>query len=221
MPKKARKDIQQRERNHKKDLRQKSRFGLDMQMEQIPRHDSGYSAEDYLKRVGDYTSYAMAAARKYNVPYELLLAQMFHESRGKPNAVSPANAYGLMQVRVPTGKEMGFSEDDIKNNPYKNVMAGAAYMRKLADRYNADIDDPDTMQMVLTAYNAGPGGQRRMARNGAPINTYARDIWNGYNKIRQYQWEQAMRMADEAVRASQMLGTISPASHTGKAYVIP
>lgn len=87
-----------------------------------------------------------AAANKWGVPRDLLYGHMMAESRGNPNAVSPAGAQGIMQIMPQTAASLGV-------NPFNPVQAinGAAHY--LAQQYKR-FRDWDKASM---AYNAGPG----------------------------------------------------------------
>ena len=73
-----------------------------------------------------------------------------------PRAKSPANAYGLMQVLVPTGKmtALKYGVDrtvtaDSLYEPRLNVQLGTAYLRDQIDKFGR-------IEYVAAAYNAGP-----------------------------------------------------------------
>ena len=88
------------------------------------------------------------AARKYNLPVNLLKGVIRAESNFQVNAVSSAGAQGLMQLMPGTAKELGV------NNPFdieQNIDGGARYLRKMLDSFGGDI------KVALAAYNAGPG----------------------------------------------------------------
>lgn len=89
---------------------------------------------------------------------------MHVESRGVSRAVSPAGAMGLMQVMPATWAGLraryGLGPDpfDVRDN----IMAGAAYLRELHDRYG-------TVTAMLAAYNAGPGRYDDFVSRGRPL----------------------------------------------------
>ena len=88
------------------------------------------------------------AARKYNLPANLLRGVIRAESNFQVKAVSQAGAQGLMQLMPGTAKELGV------DNPFdigQNVNGGARYLRKMLDSFGGDI------KVALAAYNAGPG----------------------------------------------------------------
>lgn len=91
------------------------------------------------------------AARRFGLPEAWIWAVVRIESRGNPHAISPAGAMGLMQLMPATYAEMrgryGLGADPY--DPHDNVIAGAAYLRAMYDRYGSPG--------FLAAYNAGPG----------------------------------------------------------------
>ena len=91
------------------------------------------------------------ASRRFGVPATWIAEVMSVESRGRASAVSPKGAIGLMQVMPETYADMR-ARYGLGANPWDprdNVLAGAAYLRLLYDRYGAPG--------FLVAYNAGPG----------------------------------------------------------------
>jgi soluble lytic murein transglycosylase-like protein len=91
------------------------------------------------------------AAARFGLPVNLIEAVIAAESGGQPRAVSSAGAMGLMQLMPGTWAELrlrlGLGSDPF--DPGDNILAGAAYLRELRDRYGAPG--------FLAAYNAGPG----------------------------------------------------------------
>ncbi len=91
------------------------------------------------------------SAARFGLPAPWLAAVMRVESAGRPRAVSPKGAIGLMQLMPRTWSALrlryGLGPDPF--DPRDNILAGAAYLRELYDRYGPDG--------FLAAYNAGPG----------------------------------------------------------------
>ncbi len=89
----------------------------------------------------------------------LVEAVMRAESSGNPRAVSRAQAYGLMQLRLPTAEEMAGRRLDPEDlfDPSLNLELGCRYLRRLLDRYK-------DLRLALMAYNAGPGNLDRWRR---------------------------------------------------------
>jgi hypothetical protein len=101
------------------------------------------------------------AAAAHELPMALLAAVARGESNFDPDAVSSANARGLMQIQWPgTGRHLGFRRASDLHNPCRNVDAGARYLKELLARYDGDL------HLVLAAYNYGPG---RIAPDGQDV----------------------------------------------------
>jgi soluble lytic murein transglycosylase-like protein len=107
------------------------------------------------------------AARRFGIPEHWIYAVMRAESAGRVNATSPVGAMGLMQIMPTTWSQLraryGFGDDAYDRRD--NIMAGAAYIREMYDRYGAPG--------FLAAYNAGPGRYESYVRRGRslPIET--------------------------------------------------
>jgi soluble lytic murein transglycosylase-like protein len=87
------------------------------------------------------------AAAVEQVSADLIRAVIHQESGGRPCAVSPAGAMGLMQLMPGTAGDLGVPDS---LEPEANVMGGAKFLKKLLDRYSGDLN------RALGAYNAGP-----------------------------------------------------------------
>jgi soluble lytic murein transglycosylase-like protein len=99
-----------------------------------------------------YRDHIQAAAVKYSLPEELLLAVMAVESSFNATAISEKGAMGLMQLMPGTARDMYVSDAWA---PEQNIEGGARYLRILANQYEGDL------VKTLAAYNAGPDAVRR------------------------------------------------------------
>lgn len=108
-------------------------------------------------------SYVAEAARRFAIPESWIYAVMRVESAGDPRAVSPKGATGLMQIMPDTWADLrtryGLGGDIY--DPHDNIMAGAAFLREMYDRYGAPG--------FLAAYNAGPGRYENHLATGRPL----------------------------------------------------
>jgi soluble lytic murein transglycosylase len=95
----------------------------------------------------------VSAAQRHRLDPDLVAAVVEAESSGNPSAVSRAQAYGLMQVRVPTARDMARRDVTVDElfDPGFNLDVGCRYLRLMLDRYGDDV------RLALMAYNAGPG----------------------------------------------------------------
>ncbi len=115
-------------------------------------------------QLSPYDKLVKKYASQYQFDWRLITAQMYQESRFKPNAKSWAGAKGLMQVMPRTAKEVG-----IKNleDPESGIKAGIIYLDWVRDRFEPELSVKDRMWFILAAYNAGHGhvrDARRLAR---------------------------------------------------------
>jgi soluble lytic murein transglycosylase len=99
-----------------------------------------------------YWDTVSAQAREKELDPYLVLALIRQESAFDPEAVSPAQAYGLMQIlpntaarvtRAPSVSSAALVDPDF------NVQTGTTYLRQLLDLYD------DNLYMAIAAYNAG------------------------------------------------------------------
>jgi Transglycosylase SLT domain len=101
-------------------------------------------------RAHQYLRYITEASRRFVIPAQWIRDVMSAESAGNVRAVSRKGAMGLMQIMPATWKELRtryhLSHDPF--DPHDNIVAGAAYLRELYDRYG--------WPGALAAYNAGP-----------------------------------------------------------------
>jgi soluble lytic murein transglycosylase len=95
-------------------------------------------------------------ARAQGVDPLLVLAVIRQESLFLPEAVSPADAHGLMQLLPRTARQMAVRIDTEPPDRWAlrriglNVTLGTAFLRQLLDRYDG------SEIRTLAAYNAGP-----------------------------------------------------------------
>jgi len=120
----------------------------------------------YVELVGEQ-------AKKNALAPSLIYAIMREESAFDPDAESPADAYGLMQLILPTariaGKALGLPHDRIAlKRPSVNIPLGARVLGKYRDQFPADP------LLAIAAYNAGPGAARRWRRDRPGVSF---DLW--------------------------------------------
>jgi hypothetical protein len=94
----------------------------------------------------------------------LVLAVIAVESAGRPQAVSPKGAQGLMQLMPATAERFGVQD---ANDPAQNIRGGVAYLSWLLREFDGDA------VLALAGYNAGEGAVRR--NDGVPPFAETRD----------------------------------------------
>jgi len=88
------------------------------------------------------------AAKREDLKPGLLRAVVQKESAGRPCAVSPKGAQGLMQIMPATAADLNLSDPF---DPKQNIDAGARFLKQLLTKYSGDLS------LALGAYNAGAG----------------------------------------------------------------
>jgi len=113
--------------------------------------------------VRPFAAFVTEASKRFGVPEHWIRAVLRVESGAKQRARSSKGAMGLMQIMPKTWTELraryGLGADPF--DPRDNILAGAAYIRELYDRYGAPG--------FLAAYNAGPGRYERHLATGRPL----------------------------------------------------
>lgn len=100
--------------------------------------------------VDPYAAFVHEAAQRFGVPASWISAVLAVESGGDVRALSSQGAMGLMQIMPNTWADLR-ARHRLGADPYDprdNILAGAAYLREMHDRYG--------VPGFLAAYNAGP-----------------------------------------------------------------
>ncbi len=115
-------------------------------------------------RVADpFTAYVGEASQRFGIPVSWIRAVMHAESGEDIHALSRKGAMGLMQIMPATWTNLR-ARHGLGANPYDprdNILAGAAFLRELHDRYGSPG--------FLAAYNAGPGRYEDHLATGRPL----------------------------------------------------
>lgn len=151
-----------------------------------------HNYEQQKKDAGEPVQHAQSARRKHSNQFgmdALMNAVMMTESRGNPNAVSPAGAVGAYQFMPDTAREMGLRVDeavDERRDPVKSRAAATKYMNQLLNRYGGNIE------LALMAYNGGMGRvDNALKGKGNPL---AKETIDYPGKVADY-YQQLQQMA--------------------------
>ena len=110
-----------------------------------------------------FGAFVAEASQRFGVPVAWIRAVMRAESFGAVHAISPKGAMGLMQIMPATwaGLRQRYRLGADPYDAHDNIIAGAAYLRELHDRYGAPG--------FLAAYNAGPARWENHLATGRPL----------------------------------------------------
>ena len=102
-----------------------------------------------------YTKAVEKAAHLFNIEKEFIYALIRQESAWNPKARSPADAFGLMQIRPFVARQVAKKNGLYYKNmydlyePQKNILIGTAFLKQLFDKYNSQFIT------TVAVYNAG------------------------------------------------------------------
>lgn len=130
-----------------------------------------FTANAYARLAERYAPHVLEHAGRHGVPASLILAVAQVESAFNPMAVSPASAYGLMQLVPRSGGLDAYRflhgkarllDPPVLFDPATNIKLGAAYLKLLDSRYLAAITDPTSrLYCAIAGYNTGAGNVAR------------------------------------------------------------
>jgi len=112
-----------------------------------------------------YQDYTWERCIENNIPYELFLAMMYHESKFDEKCIgvndNGTEDIGFTQINTINFKEvskiLGIEISEI-SDPYINIDAGIYLFGKLLEKYQDET-------VALIAYNAGETGMKRIMKN--------------------------------------------------------
>lgn len=118
---------------------------------------------------------ARDAAKRFDVPYALVIAMIWKESSFCETAYN-AECYGLMQVASINFEwvceDLAYLDvDDIADDPADNIYAGTYIISGFVHKY-------DDYNLALMAYNCGETGASRLWKQGYYSSKYSRSIIN-------------------------------------------
>ena len=137
----------------------------------------GRTARARLYAPADIRVLVEQMAPRFKLDPKLVLAVIQVESAYQPDAVSSANAQGLMQLIPATARRFGVRDSF---NTKDNIRGGMSYLRWLLRHFKGDV------VKTVAAYNAGEGAVRKYG--GIPpyreTQNYVRKIRRLYTKLR-------------------------------------
>lgn len=150
---------------------------------QIQHELSDYAFEKFQdhtqSRLPLYKSYFKKYSDKYDIPWTLLAAVAYQESKWDEDAVSHTGVKGLMQLTSKTAAHVGVED---REDPYQSIRGGAYYLKYLYNKTPSKLNEHQRWVLALAAYNIGWGHLRdahhlavRLKKN--PYN------WNEFKKV--------------------------------------
>ena len=117
-----------------------------------------YEVKTFLRhietRLPYYKEEFQEAEKNTGVPWTLLAAMAYQESKWNHKAISPTGVRGIMMLTRSTASDLGINN---RLDPSKSIAGGARYLSYLQKRIPDDIQMPDRIFVALAAYNVGIG----------------------------------------------------------------
>jgi len=120
----------------------------------LPAFDTQMFLRHVKTRFPRYREPFKRAGEAQGIPWTLLAAQAYQESRWNRNAMSSTGVRGLMMLTRATASDLGVEN---RLDPQKSIAGGAQYLAWLYRRIPEQVSEPDRTFMALAAYNVGIG----------------------------------------------------------------
>jgi membrane-bound lytic murein transglycosylase MltF len=124
-----------------------------------------------MKKFRAATELFQKYGEKYDIPWLLLAALAYQESRIDQDTKSSAGAVGVMQIKPSTAEGKPIEIQGVERSMDRNIEAGTKYLRFIADRHvNEPTLDPLTRGLFVAAsYNAGPTRIAKLRKKAAQM----------------------------------------------------
>lgn len=145
----------------------------------LPHHHD----QQQISRIDGYLPLITRYAEHNSLPVDFVCDVIRAESGGDPRAVSRVGARGLMQIMAGAEADVlgatGGEKGDLFDPEY-NIAIGTAYLRMLADRFDADA------YLVLAAYNMGPTRVAKLRQQYPDLSSMEFVDTHAYKETRRY-----------------------------------
>ena len=105
-------------------------------------------------RLGDYKMHFKRYSYEYQIPWELVAAVAYQESKWDENATSYTGVKGLMQLTAKTAEFIGIQD---REDPIQSIRGGTYYLKYLFDKTPERLNTTQRWILALVAYNIGWG----------------------------------------------------------------
>lgn len=118
-------------------------------------------------------------AKEHNIPWTLLAAVAYQESKWNEAAVSHTGVKGLMQITLPTAEYLGIVD---REDPVQSIQGGAFYLKYLYSKTATNISNYERWTQALAAYNMGWAHVRDAKRLAIQLN-HNPNHWKEFKKV--------------------------------------
>ncbi len=110
-------------------------------------------ARDREEVLPKYSNIIRKHASDFGMPWQLMAAIAYQESRWNPEAQSFTGVKGFMQLTAETAEHLGV---DDREDPEQSIWGGIKYIKMLLDRQPKGLLFKDRLALALATYNVGP-----------------------------------------------------------------
>ena len=135
--------------------------------------------KDIEKRLPKWRRAFEKNARVYEMPWTLVAAVAYQESKWNNEAISYTGVKGLMQLTRATAKQVGV---DDREDPKQSIRGGTFYLKYLYDKTSAELSPYERWAQALAAYNMGWAHLRDARRLAKKLNLDA-NRWVQFKKV--------------------------------------
>ncbi len=108
--------------------------------------------KDISKKLPQWQKLFEKYAKENQIPWTLVAAVAYQESKWSEGAVSHTGVKGLMQLTRTTAKQVGVVD---REDPQQSIRGGAFYLKYLYDKTPAELLPYERWALALSAYNMG------------------------------------------------------------------
>ncbi len=120
---------------------------------ELTLHDQRRFAMDREQILPKYFSILRKHAAEFGLPWQLMAAIAYQESRWNPEAESFTGVKGFMQLTSETAEHLGVED---REDPAQSIWGGVKYIKMLINRQPKGLLFRDRLALALATYNVGP-----------------------------------------------------------------
>lgn len=133
------------------------------------KYVKGATKQDELKKFRALLEMFRKYGKQYDIPWLLLAALAYQESKLDQSVTSSAGAVGVMQIKPSTAEGKPIEIHGVEKSADRNIEAGTKYLRFIADKH---VNEPELDRLtkglfVIASYNAGPSRIAKLRKAAA------------------------------------------------------
>ncbi len=118
----------------------------------LSKNDIRFLRKNMMDVLPEYQASFVDAGQEHRLPWQLIAAVAYQESKWNPDAQSFTGVRGIMQLTQETAEHLGISD---REDPIQSIWGGSKYLRYLINKFPKSINSKDRIALGLAAYNIG------------------------------------------------------------------